>query len=90
MRFLRFRSYRLRAKEIIASRVNLGDQDRIDRIDIPPVKGEPFLDLDAAEPGVEQQLDAAGFNVDAIAVAAGLEGDDPHTAIVPHDGLSCG
>ena len=45
--------------------------------------GEPLLDLAAADPGIEQQLDAVRLDVDAVAVAAGLEGDDLHGKIVP-------
>ena len=61
----------------------VGDQHGIDRIRIPAMLGEPPLDLAGTDPGVEQQLDAACLDVDAIAVAAGLEGDDPHGDIVP-------
>ena len=61
----------------------VGDQDGIDRTCIPAMQGEPLLDLAAADPGVEQQPDAACLDVDAVAVAAGLEGDDLHERIVP-------
>ena len=40
----------------------------------------------AADSGIEQQLDAARFDVDAVAVAAGLEGDDLHGRIVAGSG----
>ena len=50
---------------------------------IPAMQGQPLLDLAAADPGVEQQLDAICLDVDAVAVAAGLEGDDLHGSIVP-------
>ena len=63
----------------------VGDQDGIDARHVPAMQGQPLLDLDAADPGVEQQLDAARLDVDAVAVAAGLEGDDLHGCIVPGD-----
>ena len=48
-----------------------------------PCRAKPLLDLAGTDPGVEQELDATCLDVDAIAVAAGLEGDDLHGSIVP-------
>ena len=56
----------------------VGDQHGIDALRIPAMNGKSFLDLDAADPGVEQELNAIGLDVDAVAVAAGLEGNDLH------------
>jgi hypothetical protein len=47
------------------------------------MQGKPLLDLIGTDPGIEEQSDAACFDVDAVAVAAGLERDEPHGAIVP-------
>jgi hypothetical protein len=60
----------------------VGDQDRIDAGRIPVVEGEPLSDPAAAYSGIEQQLDSACFNVDAVAVAAGLKGYDTHGRII--------
>ena len=40
--------------------------------------GQPLAGGPAADAGVEEQTDLPGLDVDAIAVAAGLKGDDPH------------
>jgi len=45
--------------------------------------GKPLANLTAAEPGNEKQLHAVRLDVDAISVAAGLEGNDSHGSIVP-------
>ena len=66
----------------------VGDENRIDRIYVPAMLGEPLFDIAGTDPGVEQQLDAACLDVDAVAVAAGLEGDELHGDIVLHHGLS--
>jgi hypothetical protein len=59
-----------------------GDQDRIDRTYIPSVQGQRLLDLAGTNSGVDQQPDAICLDVDAVAVAARLEGDDFHGNIV--------
>ena len=53
---------------------------------IPAMYGQPLLDEVASDSGVEQEFDAIGLDVDAVAVAAGLEGDDFHGTIVPETG----
>ena len=58
--------------------VVVGNQNGIDAGDVPAMSGQPLLGLAPADPGVEQQLDAAGFHIDAVAVAAGLERNDVH------------
>jgi len=50
--------------------------------------GETLLDLTGTDPGVEQEFDAIRLDVDAVAVAAGLEGDDLHEDIVPDVALA--
>ena len=37
----------------------------------------------AADPGIEQKSNTFGFDVDAVAVTAGLQGDDFHDSFVP-------
>ena len=61
----------------------VGNQYRIDRSCIPAMQGQPLLDFAGTDSGVEQELDATCLDVDAISVAAGLEGDDLHGSIVP-------
>ncbi len=63
--------------------VVVGDQHGIDGVCIPAMPGKPLLNLAAADPGVEEQLHAIGFDVDAISIAAGLERNEPHKKIVP-------
>ena len=46
------------------------------------MQSESLLGLDAADSGVEQEPDAIRLNVNAVAVAAGLEGNDLHGRIV--------
>ena len=58
------------------------DDDRIDAPDVAAVEGQAPLGLEAADAGVQQQLHPLGLDVDAIAVAARLEGDDLHGGIV--------
>lgn len=48
--------------------------------------GRPSLSLLAADPDVEQKPDAFGFDVNAVAIASGLQGDDFHGGIVPRTG----
>ena len=62
------------------------NDDRVDARHVAVVQGQPPLDLKAAQPGIEQQPHPGRLDVDAIAVAAGLEGDDPHRGIVPRGG----
>ena len=50
---------------------------------LPTVGGQTALGLEAADAGVQQQFHPLRLDVDAIAVAAGLEGDDLHRDIVP-------
>ena len=70
----------------------VGNQDGIDTSHVPTMQGKPLLDLASADSGIEQQLDAACLDVDAVAVAAGLEGDDCIGRIVPQGrlGRECG
>ena len=65
----------------------VGDNDRIDG-HIPAMHGQPFLNQDATDSGVEQEFDAIGLDVDAVSIAAGLKGDHFHGTIVPYDGRS--
>ena len=46
------------------------------------MKGEPLPNLAAADAGVEEQVHAVRLDVDAVAVAAGLKGDDSHVRIL--------
>jgi len=62
------------------------NQQGIQARHLSPVQCKPFLDLDAADPGVEQEPDTMGLNVDAVAVATGLEGDDLHGRILRWSG----
>ena len=50
--------------------------------DIPAMTSQPLLGSTSTDPRIEQQFDAIGLDVKAIAVAAGLEGDDVHRPIV--------
>jgi hypothetical protein len=56
----------------------VGNQDGIDACRFSVMESKPFFDLFAADSGIEQQIEAASLDVDAIAVAAGLEGNDAH------------
>ena len=59
------------------------DQQCVNFARLHTVRRETLLHLHAADPGVDQQTDAAGFHEDAVAVAAGLEGHHAHGRIVP-------
>ena len=63
--------------------VVVGDQDCIDAFYNPAMHGQPLLDQVASDSSVEQEFDAIGLDVDAVAVAAGLKGDNFHGTIVP-------
>ena len=62
------------------------NQNRIDGRYVPAVQFEPLLGLNSADPRVEQQLDTVRLDVDAVAVAAGLERNDSHGRIVQRIG----
>jgi hypothetical protein len=47
---------------------------------------KPSFGLNPTDSSVEQQLDAASFHIDAVAVAAGLERDNLHCRIVLRTG----
>jgi len=68
----------------------VGDEDRIDRPNVPAMLGKPFLGSNAAYPSVKEQPDAACFDVDAVAVAAGLERDDLHVPFTDLRGMTRG
>ena len=68
--------------------VVVGNQHGVGVGDVSAMPSKPLLGADSAEPGVEQQFDAVGLDVDAVAVAAGLEGNDSHGSIVPRDARS--
>jgi len=58
------------------------DYQRVNVFDVTTVRGQPILGLPPADPGIEEKPDAARFDVNAIAVASGLQGDDFHRHIV--------
>ena len=62
--------------------VVVGNQNSINAGYVSSMLSQPPLGLASTDPGVEEQLDTACFHVDAVAVAAGLEGDDVHGHIV--------
>ena len=64
-------------------RVVVRNQEGIDALDFPSMEGQPLLSLDATDPRIEEQSDAIRLDVNAVAVAAGLERDDSHRSIVP-------
>jgi len=64
--------------------VVVGNKHGIDARYVPSVLSQPLLGPAAADPGVEQQPDAGRFRIDAVAIAAGLEGYDSHGRILPH------
>jgi hypothetical protein len=58
------------------------NQQGVDGCDVATMRGKPELRLPTADPGIEEKPNAVCFNVDAIAVAAGLERDDFHRRIL--------
>lgn len=50
--------------------VVVGDYQGVDLPDIAAMGGKPCLSLFAVDTGIEKQPDAAGLNVDTVAVAA--------------------
>ena len=62
------------------------DDNRVNRADVAAVGGQTPLGLQAADAGVHQQSHSLGLDVDAIAVAARLERNDPHGRIVSRRG----
>jgi hypothetical protein len=48
--------------------------------------GQPLLDQITSDSSVDQEFDAIGLDVDAVAVAARLKGDDFHGTILPETG----
>jgi len=59
------------------------NHEGVNVFDVATVGGKSGLSLPAADPGVEQKPDATGFDINAVAVASGLQGDDFHYDIVP-------
>ena len=62
--------------------VVMRNHDRIDLRDIASEIRKALLCLLAADTGVEQQSDAVGLDVNAIAITAGLQGYGPHVRIL--------
>jgi hypothetical protein len=58
------------------------NQQGMDVRNISSMGGESGLGLLAADPGVEQEPDAVRLDVDAVAVASRLQGDDFHLSIL--------
>jgi hypothetical protein len=56
----------------------VGDQHGINVRYISSMSSKSLFGPSATDSSVEQQLDASGLHIDAVAVAAGLEGDDLH------------
>ena len=57
-----------RMPDVVA--VIMGYDDRIYRADVPAVSGKPLLRLYAGDPGVDQQSDSPGLDINAISAAA--------------------
>ena len=58
--------------------VVVGDDERVNAIDVAVEGTEAKGCLSAADAGVEEETDAHGFDVGGVAVRSGLEGDDEH------------
>lgn len=54
----------------------------IDVADVPAVGGQSLVSLFSADSGVEQETKSVRFDVDAVSIADGLEGDHFHGSIV--------
>ena len=68
----------INAQTAVVVAVVVRDQQGTDVLDVFPMGGESGLGLLAADPSVEQEPDATRLDVDAVAVASGLQGDDIH------------
>ena len=53
------------------------------------MRGKSGLSLFAADARIEQESNAVGFDVDAVAVASGLQGDDFHGGILLSTRVFC-
>ena len=58
------------------------NQEGVDCCDVSAVSSKPQLSLPTADPSIKEKPNVACFDVDAIAIASGLERDDFHRRIL--------